>query len=157
LPKISHTVEIRAPRDRVWEIISDLENEPEYWYGTKEVRTISREGNVVEREITQNFRNHRIRQRAVLRPKDSVEIHYLKGLTEGMKVVSIQATSEDVQLLNAFWDVHFPGIYKLVSPLIRRHIENGTKNALARIKSAAEGTPVSNQSAEGRDSHRVAG
>jgi hypothetical protein len=143
LPKIEQSVEIHAPRDRVWEIISDLDSEPEYWYGTSDVRIISKEGdNVFNREITQNFRKHKILQRVYIHPEESsVEIKYLKGLTEGVKTVSIiEKKSDSSLILRAFWDIHFPGIYWLLTPFISRHVRKGTVNALDRIKTAAEAT-----------------
>lgn len=140
MPKIEQSIEIHASKDRVWDIVSDLENEGEYWYGTKGARTISRNGNEIEREITQNFRNHRILQKAILRPKESVEIRYLKGLTEGVKMISIQSLAEDLQRVRTIWDVHFTGIYKLATPFIKRHTLNGTIHALERIKKTAEAT-----------------
>jgi len=48
---IDTSIDINAPVDRVWDIISDLDNEPKFWRGTKETRIISRDGNVVTREI----------------------------------------------------------------------------------------------------------
>ncbi len=143
---IERSIEVNSTKDKAWEIISDLEKEPEYWYGTKECRTLSVEGNVVNREITQNFRNHKILQRAVLHPKDSIEIQYLKGLTEGMKVISIKSLSDGKQLVKVRWDVRFAGIYRLMTSYIRSHTEEGTIHALERIKQAAE--LVENQSSE---------
>jgi len=149
LPKIEHSIEIHASQDRVWEIISDLDNEADYWYGTSNVRTISKESDfVINREITQNFRKHRILQKAFIHPKDSIEIKYLKGLTEGVKIVSISETTPGIVNLKAYWDVHFPGIYVLVSPIIGRHISKGTVNALERIKAAAEGRPLPDTESE---------
>jgi hypothetical protein len=147
LTRIEESIEIQASKERVWNIISDLENEGEYWYGTRDTRIISRNGNEVEREITQNFRNHKILQKAILRPKESVEIHYLKGITEGVKVVSIQSLSEDRQKLTASWDVHFTGIYKLAEPIIKRHTLSGTVHALQRIKESAEAISASSTQA----------
>lgn len=138
MPKIDHSIEIKAPRDRVWEIISDLDNEYEYWYGTKDVRNISREGNVINREITQNFRNHKILQKALLHPKDSVEIEYLKGLTEGTKTISIESLTENRQRVKVSWDAHFTGIFWLLTPWLRKHTAKGAIGALERMKEAAE-------------------
>jgi len=42
---IQISVDIKAPVEKIWEIISDLDNEPKFWKGTKEVRNISKEGN----------------------------------------------------------------------------------------------------------------
>ena len=36
--------EINATVERVWEVISDIDNEPKFWKGTKEVKTLSTEG-----------------------------------------------------------------------------------------------------------------
>jgi ribosome-associated toxin RatA of RatAB toxin-antitoxin module len=147
MPKIEESIEIEASKDQVWDIISNLENEPEYWYGTREVRTISRNGNEIEREITQMFRNIKTYQKAILRPKESIEIRSLRGLIKGVKFISIEAINENRQRLNVFWDIHYTGIYKLLTPLIKRHTRIGTIHALQRIKATAEAV-TSAQSAE---------
>ena len=138
MTKIEHSIEISSTRDVLWEIMSDVDNEAEYWYGTKSVSNISKQGNEIEREITQNFRNHKIKQRVVLHPKDSVDIQYLKGLTEGVKILTIDTLEENKQRLKAFWDIRFPGIFRLTTPMLRSHVEKGTVEALKRIKDAAE-------------------
>ena len=43
---IDTSVDINASVDKVWDIISDLDNEPKFWKGTKETKIISRDGNV---------------------------------------------------------------------------------------------------------------
>ena len=35
-------LEIDATVDKVWEIVSDIDNEPKFWKGTKEVRNLSK-------------------------------------------------------------------------------------------------------------------
>ena len=54
---IEVSVNISASRDRVWDLVSDLDAEPEFWRGTKSVRNVSRDGNKVVREVTIAFRN----------------------------------------------------------------------------------------------------
>ena len=44
-------VEINASVDKVWDVVSDIDNEPKFWKGTKEVHNISKEGNKINREI----------------------------------------------------------------------------------------------------------
>ena len=39
------TREIAASLDQVWDIISDIDNEPHYWHGTKSVKNINKDGN----------------------------------------------------------------------------------------------------------------
>ena len=40
-------IDIISSVDKVWDIISDLDNEPEFWKGTKKTKIISRENNVI--------------------------------------------------------------------------------------------------------------
>ena len=54
---IDTSIEINAPIDKVWDIISDLDNEPKFWKGTKETKIISRDGNLITREIIIAFRD----------------------------------------------------------------------------------------------------
>ena len=142
LPKIEHSIEINSSKDKVWDVISDLDNEPEYWYGTKSVHNISKEANIITREITQNFGDRRIQQKVILHPKDSIEVNYLKGVTEGSKVLAIESLGENLQRLKATWNVRFPGIFKIGTPMIKGHVEKGTVMALQRIKDVAEGRPL---------------
>ena len=138
LAKIQESIEISAARDLVWEIIADLDNEPEYWWGTKEIWNVRRNGNTITRDIVQNFRNHRISQEVILKPKDEIEIRYLKGLTMGVKYLKLETIEQDRQRLTAIWKVRFPGIYFLLTLLIGRHIRKGTVDALKRIKKTSE-------------------
>ncbi len=142
MPRIQETIEIKASRDRVWEIISDLDNEPEYWWGTQKVKTLSKNGNVIKREIYQKFGGRAIVQKVILKPRDEIEIQYLEGITQGVKYLRLDSANEETQQLAVKWDVHFLGIYRLVSPLIVRHVRQGTKDALQRIKGVSEGRTI---------------
>ena len=42
MASIEVEIEINATTDKVWETISDIDNEPKFWKGTKEVRNISK-------------------------------------------------------------------------------------------------------------------
>ncbi|HXW03573.1 MAG TPA: SRPBCC family protein, partial [Nitrosarchaeum sp.] len=59
MTEIQVSVEIDAQIDNVWDIISDIDNEPKFWKGTKEIRNISKKDNVVNREITIAFRDQK--------------------------------------------------------------------------------------------------
>ena len=63
-------IEVDAPLERIWQVVSDIDNEPEYWLGTREVINRRREGNVTERTIVSNFRGARIEQRVTLSPPE---------------------------------------------------------------------------------------
>ena len=52
MAEIKTSVIINATQEKVWDVISDIDNEPKFWKGTKEVRNISKDGNQISREIT---------------------------------------------------------------------------------------------------------
>ena len=142
MPRIIESIEINSSRDRLWDVISDLDNEPMYWRGTRSVKNLSREGDVVQREIYQNFGDHPIQQKVILKPKSEIDIQYVKGITEGAKVLRLDSLGENNQKLTVEWNVRFPGIYSLGTPFIAGHVRKGTKEALQRIKGVSEGRPL---------------
>jgi len=139
MPRILESAEINASQDHVWEIISDIDHEPDYWWGTRSVKNISREGNVIDREIYQRFGNRPIQQKVILHPKTGIEVEFLKGITQGTKHLRLTSESENSQKLLAKWNIHFTGLYRIASPFITRHVRKGTREALHRIKKASEG------------------
>ena len=36
--------EVNSTVEKVWEVVSNIDNEPRFWKGTKEVKTLSKEG-----------------------------------------------------------------------------------------------------------------
>lgn len=136
---ISREIEVAAPLPTLWRIVSDIDNEPEYWHGTREVINTRRVGNVTDRVVVQNFMGTRVTQRVTLDPERSVVVDYLKGTTVGRKSIRIEEGNASSHLVKVSWDVRFTGVLLLITPIIRNHIVRGTENALTRIKEVAEG------------------
>ena len=63
--------EINSTIEKAWNIISDIDNEPKFWKGTKAVKTLSVEGGIISREITIAFRDQKCLQEIQLIPKSS--------------------------------------------------------------------------------------
>lgn len=129
--------EVSASLDRVWEIIGDVDNEPRYWHGTKTVKNISKSGNVIEREVTIAFRDSRCRQTVVLNPKRSVEIAITDGPMKGTKKVFLEPAGEKTRIRVA-WDIKLAGFLGMFSGMVKKHIAEGTEEALERIAKAVE-------------------
>ena len=79
MAEIEVSVEISVPIDKVWDIISDTDNEPKFWKGTKEIRNISKNDNIITREITIAFRDQKCMQEVKLQPKEKIEFVFKKG------------------------------------------------------------------------------
>ena len=134
---IDTSIDINAPVDRVWDIISDLDNEPKFWKGTKETRIISRDGNVVTREITIAFRDSKCMQKITIQPKEKIYAEFAKGIIKGSKTLILKP-KDDSSLLEANWDVKMSGLAGMFTGMIKKHIRSGTEQALESIKQKAE-------------------
>ena len=134
---IDTSIDINAPVDRVWDIISDLDNEPKFWKGTKETRIISRDGNVVTREITIAFRDSKCMQKITIQPKEKIYAEFTEGIIKGSKTLNLKP-KDDSSLLEANWDVKMSGLAGMFTGMIKKHIRSGTEQALESIKQKAE-------------------
>jgi len=134
---IDTSIGINAPVDRVWDIISDLDNEPKFWRGTKETRIISRDGNVVTREIVIAFRDSKCMQKITIQPKEKIYAEFTKGIIKGSKTLTLKP-KDGSSLLEANWDVKMSGLAGMFTGMIKKHIRSGTEQALESIKQKAE-------------------
>jgi len=134
---IDTSIDINAPIDRVWDIISDLDNEPKFWRGTKETRIISRDVNVVTREITIASRDSKCMQKITIQPKEKIYAEFTKGIIKGSKTLILKP-KDDSSLLEVNWDVKMSGLAGMFTGMIKKHIRSGTKQALESIKQKAE-------------------
>ena len=137
MAEIKVSVEIDAQIDKVWDIISDIDNEPKFWKGTKEIRNISKNGNTVNREITIAFRDQKCMQEVKLQPKEKIEIVFTKGIIDGIKIITLTAKDEKT-LLKVKWDIKLTGMMGMFTGMIKKHIESGTVQALQKIKEEIE-------------------
>jgi ribosome-associated toxin RatA of RatAB toxin-antitoxin module len=137
MAKIEVSIDINSTIDNVWDIISDIDNEPKFWKGTKEVRNISKDGNVVNREITIAFKDKKCMQEVTLSPKEKVHADFTKGIIKGSKTVTIQPKDNLIEL-RAVWDISLSGMMGMFTGMITKHIKSGTEQALESIKEEVE-------------------
>jgi len=129
--------EINATLEKVWEVISDIDNEPKFWKGTKEVKTLSTEGNIIKREITIAFRDQKCLQEIQLKPKESIRAKFTKGILNGTKIITLIPKSNSV-LIETSWDIKLSGMMNMFTGVIKNHIKSGTEQALKSIKEEIE-------------------
>lgn len=129
--------EIAAPLDKVWDIVSDIDNEAQYWHGTKSVRNLSREGNVVKREVVIAFKDSKTLQTVTLNPKTSIDTRITEGPIMGARVITLSETAGKTRV-NVAWDFKLAGFLSVFSGMVKKHIAEGTEQALERIAKAAE-------------------
>ena len=122
-----------APLDRVWDIVGDLDREPEFWHGTKSIRNISKKGNTIERDVVIAFRNSVCREIVQLDPKKRINTEILSGPIKGTKAVTLTSIDSNATSVKVNWDIKLPGFYKIFSGMVKKHINKGTEDALERI------------------------
>jgi len=135
--KIEVSTKIQSTVDKVWDIISDIDNEPKYWKGTKEIHNISKDGNKINREVIIAFRDSKCLQEVTLNPKEKIEVVFTKGIIEGTKTINLKTLEGEI-LLEAIWDVKLSGMMGMFTGMIKKHVKSGTEQALQAIKSEAE-------------------
>ena len=137
MAEIKVSVIINATVDKIWEIISDINNEPEFWKGTKSIRNISQKGNTTKRQITIAFKDKKCLQDVTLYPKEKVEAIFTKGIINGRKTVIIQHI-DGACTLEAVWDIKLSGMMGMFTGMVKKHIQSGTEQALVEIKREVE-------------------
>ncbi len=134
---IEVSVQIDAPVDKVWEIVSDIDNEPKFWKGTKETRNISKKGDIIKREITIAFRDQKCLQDVILYPKEKIEAIFTKGIIDGVKTIKL-IPQDGKTTVETKWDIKLSGMMGMFTGMLKNHIKSGTEQALQNIKEELE-------------------
>ena len=137
MAEIHASVDVNVTIDKVWDVISDLDNEPKFWKGTKEIRNISSSENKINREITIAFRDQKCMQEVTIFPKQKIEAKFTKGIIKGEKILNLKET-EDGCSLEAVWKIKLSGMMGMFTGMITKHIQSGTEQALQAIKQEVE-------------------
>jgi len=130
-------VEINATVDKVWDVVSDIDNEPKFWKGTLQVKNLSKDGNIINREITIAFRDQKCLQEVRLHPKEKIHAKFTKGILGGEKIISLIPKDEKT-ILRTVWDIKLTGMMGMFTGMIKKHIKSGTEQALQSIKEEIE-------------------
>jgi len=134
---IQSSIRINASTDKVWNIVSDLDNEPKFWKGTKEIKNISKEENKITREITIAFKDSKCMQEVILDPKQKILATFTKGIIDGTKTIEL-IPIEDTTEVEVTWDIKLSGLMGMFTGMVKKHIKNGTDQALESIKQEVE-------------------
>ncbi len=134
---IDAAVVINASVDRVWDVVSDLDNEPKFWKGTKSIRNISKDGNTITREVTIAFKDSKCMQTITLQPKERIFAEFTEGIINGTKTIQLIPEGEKTRL-EAIWDMKLSGMMGMFTGIVKKHIKSGTEQALQAIKQEIE-------------------
>jgi ribosome-associated toxin RatA of RatAB toxin-antitoxin module len=125
--------ELAVSLDKVWDIVGDIDREPEFWHGTKSIRNISKKGNTIERDVVIAFKNSVCREIIKLDPKKGINTKIVSGPIKGTKTLILTSIDSNATSITVNWNIELSGFYRLFSGMIRKHIHKGTEEALERI------------------------
>ncbi|MGI0030106.1 MAG: type II toxin-antitoxin system RatA family toxin [Nitrososphaeraceae archaeon] len=129
---------IHAPASEVWKVLSDIDREPEFWHGIKSIKNISKSGNIVEREVVIAFKNSVCKETVTIVPMESITTDITEGPLKGKKVVVINRDDEKASVVDVEWDIRLSGFMGIFSRMVKKHILEGTNDALNRISEEVE-------------------
>lgn len=115
-------IEINATVDKVWDVVSDIDNEPKFWKGTKEIKNLSKDGNTINREIIIAFRDQKCLQEVKLEPKKKIEVKFTKGVINGEKIISLIPKDEKT-ILHTIWNIKLTGIMGVFTGMIKNTLK----------------------------------
>jgi hypothetical protein len=136
---ISASRDVDSAIDKIWSVISDTDSDPEYWHGTRSVKNIKREGNIIERETVIAFKELKCKEIVTLNDKDQITTEIVEGPIIGKKTIKLEKIDEGKSRINVSWDIHMKGYMGLFSFFVKKHILKGTQEALDRIANKATG------------------
>lgn len=142
------TVQVNAPYERVWRIISDVDNDPKYWKGMSSIRTISRERNSLLREVEMSD-GTKYQQKITLFPKEGIHIRWTKGQSVGIRDIMLidNGGATIVRIQTSF---KASSQHTMKAEVVAK-MQSEVELALSQIKKAAESKPqrISNESHSG--------
>lgn len=134
-----HTAKkINAPVSEVWKILSDIDREPEFWHGTKSIKNITKSDKVVEREVVIAFKSSICKETVTIDPMKSITTEITDGPLKGKKVVVINPDGDQESIVDVEWDIRLSGFMGIFSKMVKKHILEGTNDALERISKVVE-------------------
>lgn len=134
--KIKVRIRIDAPRERIWEIVADSDNDAYFWRGITSVRNISRNGNTLVREVTLGTDNL-CTQAVTTWHLERVQTIWIGGVIEGTREVLLIPLG-DATLLETHINYEFPGLGSSDSKLLAKLFQNEAEFAADLIKIKAE-------------------
>ncbi len=119
--------EVDASPDDVWDIVSDVDRDPEYWSGLASIRNIRKEGNLVEREVVVGFMGRKGTQRIELVPKESIQMSMIDGPLRGSRQIKLIPLGARKTKIPVF-----------AQEFVRSRLKEGTIEALDKIAKTAK-------------------
>jgi uncharacterized protein YndB with AHSA1/START domain len=141
LEEIKVSREVPAPIDKVWNIVSDIDNEAKYWSIIKNISNINETDTITEREVIVQAgpggeaRTHQIV--AVDSDQFVVKMNITEGPITGSRLITLTPENNTTTRVDAVWGIDLSGIPLLGKGFAKDNFQKTTENALSNIAAAA--------------------
>jgi len=132
-------LKINTTFEKVWSIISNVDNDHNYWKKIVRIKNISRDRNVVVREIYMSS-GSKYHQKITLFPKEGMHIRWTKGTITGIKDIML-IDSGNTTIIRVQISYKPRGAVRIGSRDILEELQSEAENALELIKKEAEFNP----------------
>jgi ribosome-associated toxin RatA of RatAB toxin-antitoxin module len=136
--RISEVREVDASTDEVWDLLSDVDKDPEYWSGLASIRNVRKEGNLIQREVVVGFMGRTGTQRIQLVPKESIQLTMIDSPLRGSREIKLTKLGTKRTRIDVSWDIEFSEIPVFAQGFVRARLEEGTREALDKMKRVLE-------------------
>lgn len=128
---------ICASRERIWEIISDVDNDSYFWRGITSIKNLFKKGDTLTRELVLGDDNVCV-QTITKFPDEMVETRWIQGVIDGTKEVSLISLGTTT-LLEIQMNYEFPSVGGSDSKVLAQLFQNEAELAVDIIKGVSEG------------------
>jgi len=142
---INITKTIAAPLDKVWNIVSDIDNNSEYW-PIKDIKNINKSNITTERTVTvpgPPFLDNKAYQLLTINPKQSVIENQTSGPIKGIKILTLKpdsnpsTSSTEKTEINVLWNLDLSNVPGLGKVFAMNGINKSVQDALSKIEKAS--------------------
>ncbi len=137
--EIKVKVQIDAPLEKVWDVISNVNDDPKFWTLMKAIRNTSKSEKEVTREITLG-KTEKCAQTITFSPRESMRVLWTKGVIKGTKDFVLTPLGKGT-LLEINMDYTISGPAKFFPGRVTDELHMEAEIAADLIKEKAEGRP----------------
>jgi|SRR5918994_2889138 uncharacterized protein YndB with AHSA1/START domain len=142
LEEINVSREVSAPIDKVWNIVSDIDNEAKYWSIIKDIKNINKTNSTTEREVTVqagpggDAKTHQI---VTVNPDQFVvNMNITEGPITGSRVLTLTPDNNVTTRVDAAWEIDLSGIPLIGQSFAKGSFQKTTEDALGNIAAEVE-------------------
>lgn len=135
--EISANKEVSAYLDMVWNIVSDADSEPQYWQNLT-VGSVRENGKVLEREIAVVFSDLKVDQTTGPCSGKLIEVSLTEWSAIGTRIIVLRPAGYNKTRIEVAWNIKLADIPLLLRGTVRKHVVEGTEEALDRIARAVQ-------------------